>query len=176
MPSKYKTATYAAAALWQADTKVKYNANPKSGKSFDRYAKYEKARTIEESLSLGSKPEDLLFDYEKGHLNILGPLRETPLNPFKLKPADFSKLRDADLLLIRYGCRHDPKAKKGGSEHIKDLEANLKDYRKRVHCARCLPQSLFMCAPLPRIHALRRHLSGELFDIEQIACLPWHAP
>ena len=132
MPSTYKTATYAAAALWQADTKVKYNANPKSGKSFDRYAKYEKARTIEESLSLGSTPEDLLFDYERGHLNILGPLRDAPLNPFKLKPADFSKLRDADRLLIRYGCRHDPKANKGGSEHIKDLEANLKVYRKQV--------------------------------------------
>ena len=112
MVGTHKTATYAAVALWQADTKVKYNANPKSGKSFDRYAKYEKARTIEESLSLGSLCKDLLFDYERGHLKILGPLRETPLNPFKLKPADLSKLRDADRLLIRLGCRHNPKAKK----------------------------------------------------------------
>lgn len=131
MPSTYKADTYAASALWQAGTKVKYNANPKSGKSFDRYAKYEKAKTIEDSLKLGSKPEDLLFDYERGHLNILGPLRKAPLNPFKLKPADFSELRDADRILIRYGCRHDPTAKKGGSEHIKDLEANLKEYRKQ---------------------------------------------
>ena len=51
---------------------------------------------------------------------------------------------------------------KGGSEHIKDLEANLKDYRKRVHCARCLPQSLFVCAPLPRIHAPFRHRAGRM--------------
>jgi hypothetical protein len=129
--SCYKATTYAACGLWQADTKVKYNANPKSGKSFDRYAKYEKARTIEESLNLGSKPEDLLFDYEKGHLNILGPLRKAPLNPFKLKPADFSNLRDADRILIRYGCRHDPKAKKGGSEHIRNLETSLKECRKQ---------------------------------------------
>jgi hypothetical protein len=74
---------------------------------------------------------DLLFDYEKGHLNILGPLRKAPLNPFKLKPADFSNLREADRILIRYGCRYDPKAKKGGSEHIRDLEANLKECRKQ---------------------------------------------
>jgi len=120
--STYKATTYASAALWKADTKVKYNANPKHGKSFHRYAKYEKARTIEESLNLGSKPEDLLNDYEKGHLNILGPLRKAPLNPLELKPADLSKLRDADRILIRYGCRHDPKAKKGGSDHIKNLE------------------------------------------------------
>ena len=65
MPSTYKIATYADVALWQADTKVIYNANPKSGKAFDRYAKYEKARTIEESLSLGSKPELLVL---KAHL------------------------------------------------------------------------------------------------------------
>jgi hypothetical protein len=43
--------------------------------------------------------------------------------PFKIKLADFSKLRHADRILIRYDCRHDPKAKKGGSEQPQGLLA-----------------------------------------------------
>lgn len=131
MPSTYQGSTYAASALWQSSTKVKYATNPKKGKSFTRYAAYEKARTIEESLQLGSKPEDLLFDYERGHLQILGPLRKIRLDPFKLKPKDFEDMTDADRILIRYGCRHDPSMKKGSNSHITDLDKNLKDLRTK---------------------------------------------
>lgn len=131
MPSCYAASTYAASGLWQSCTKIKYRPNPKSGKSFDRYAAYEKASTLEESLQLGSKPEDLLFDYEKGHLEVLGPLRKTRLDPFKMKPKDFESLTDADRILIRYGCRHDPSMKKGSGERIQDLDKNLKDLNKK---------------------------------------------
>lgn len=126
MPSTYKASTYEASALWRSDTKIKYRPNPKSGKSFDRYAAYEKSPTIEKSLENGSKPVDLLFDYEKGHMQILGPLRKAPLDPFKMKPQDFENLTKADQILIRYGCRHDPKRKAGSEDRIKDLGKNLK--------------------------------------------------
>ncbi|CAE8625520.1 unnamed protein product [Polarella glacialis] len=127
MPSTYKASTYAASALWRSDTKIKYGPNPKGGKSYIRYAAYEKSATIEKSLENGSKPEDLLFDYEKGHLQIIGPLRAAPLDPFKMKPQDFENLTKADEILIRYGCRHDPKRKAGSEERIKDITKTLKE-------------------------------------------------
>jgi len=130
MPSTYLGSTYATCALWQGITQVKYNSNPKSGKSFVRYAKYENSRTIAESLQNGSKPEDLLYDYQRGHLQVTEPLRKEPLDPFKMKPADFQGLTEADQILIRYGCRHDPTMKKGGGDRIKDIEKNLKNLRK----------------------------------------------
>lgn len=82
MPHTYKTETYNEVLCWTADTRIRYVANPKRGKSFIRYAKYEKAKTVGEALDQGSYPQDLLFDFEHGYISVLnGPRRKKPLLP-----------------------------------------------------------------------------------------------
>lgn len=100
MSNTYKSETYVAARTWLEESAVEYVANPKGGKSKDRYAAYEKAATIGESLRLGSKPEDLLYDWQHRLLKVSGPFREAPLDFFAVK--DFSALSYTDVVLSRY--------------------------------------------------------------------------
>ncbi|CAK0849162.1 unnamed protein product [Prorocentrum cordatum] len=79
MPVTYKDESYNEVMTWTENTEIQYAANKKSGKSFERYGKYMKAKTVGESLSLGSLGADLLFDFEKGLLwRTGGPTRERP--------------------------------------------------------------------------------------------------
>eukprot|EP00931_Biecheleriopsis_adriatica_P035804 TRINITY_DN20627_c0_g1_i1.p1 TRINITY_DN20627_c0_g1~~TRINITY_DN20627_c0_g1_i1.p1 ORF type:complete len:399 (-),score=82.35 TRINITY_DN20627_c0_g1_i1:112-1272(-) len=80
----YFDETYKTVCCWTANTRIKYVPNPKSGKSRIRYAKYEKAKTVGESLQKGSFPMDLLFDYQTGKLSVLGgEIRKEPIDPSK---------------------------------------------------------------------------------------------
>eukprot|EP00441_Pelagodinium_beii_P038199 CAMPEP_0197650138 /NCGR_PEP_ID=MMETSP1338-20131121/30762_1 /TAXON_ID=43686 ORGANISM="Pelagodinium beii, Strain RCC1491" /NCGR_SAMPLE_ID=MMETSP1338 /ASSEMBLY_ACC=CAM_ASM_000754 /LENGTH=552 /DNA_ID=CAMNT_0043224489 /DNA_START=55 /DNA_END=1713 /DNA_ORIENTATION=+ len=82
MPNTYQEATYLEVLCWTAGTRIKYGPNPKSGKSFIRYDKYMKAKTVDDSLKLGSYPQDLFFDYEHGYITVLGgEKRSAPLDP-----------------------------------------------------------------------------------------------
>jgi len=82
MPNTYKEETYLEVLCWTAKTRIKYAPNPKSGKSFDRYNEYMKAKTVEDCLKLGSYPQDLFFDYEHGYIKVLGgEKRSAPLDP-----------------------------------------------------------------------------------------------
>jgi len=82
MPTTYKEETYSEVLRWTADTRIKYAPNPKSGKSFIRYGKYEKAKTVAQAMKLGSFPQDLFFDFEKGLITVVGgPRRRAPLDP-----------------------------------------------------------------------------------------------
>uniref|UniRef100_A0A7S4RRD2 Uncharacterized protein n=1 Tax=Alexandrium monilatum TaxID=311494 RepID=A0A7S4RRD2_9DINO len=131
MPSTYKAATYAASALWLEDSKVQYKPNPKWGKSFHRYAAYEKATTVGEALRFGAYPADLLFDFEKGHLTVSEPLREKPLDLFAMK--SFEELTYTDKVLSRYTYLADPS--KGGeidSERIQVLEESIRKQRANM--------------------------------------------
>eukprot|EP00439_Symbiodinium_sp_Y106_P063578 s856_g9.t2 len=58
-------------------TLIKYAPNPKTkgSKSFSRYAKYEKSKTIGESIKNGTKVADLLWELQRGYLTILGSER-----------------------------------------------------------------------------------------------------
>lgn len=101
-----------------------------SGKSFERYAKYEVAKTLGEALRLGSFPEDLLFDYEHGHLTVGGPMRRQALDLYKVK--DFDELTYTDMVLSRYTCRVDP-GRKAESERIQgQLEESLRKQRQQM--------------------------------------------
>jgi len=107
----YHDETYKTVCCWTANTRIKYVKNPKSGKSFIRYAGYEKAKTVEESLKKGSFPLDLLFDYQTGKLSVLGgEIRKEPIDPskatthtdkilskwyYRAHPAKLQALRDA---------------------------------------------------------------------------------
>mmetsp|Transcript_1484 Transcript_1484/g.4427 ORF Transcript_1484/g.4427 Transcript_1484/m.4427 type:complete len:533 (+) Transcript_1484:66-1664(+) len=91
MPPVYKDSTYKAAALWCEDTAIAYGENRKRNpsKSYDRYEGYRRAKTLGEALKMGSKWQDLFFDYEHGMLNIAGPpFRPTPLDLTKVLPAN----------------------------------------------------------------------------------------
>mmetsp|Transcript_6720 Transcript_6720/g.11563 ORF Transcript_6720/g.11563 Transcript_6720/m.11563 type:complete len:458 (-) Transcript_6720:201-1574(-) len=82
----YHDETYKTVCCWTAETRIKYVPNPKSGKSFFRYAKYEKSKTVGEALAKGSWPLDLLFDYQTGKLSVLGgPVRKEPCMPEEAK-------------------------------------------------------------------------------------------
>lgn len=128
--STYKASTYAASAFWLEESRVQYAANPKSGKSFERYAGYEKAGTIGESLRLGSLPADLLFDYEKGHLEVSGPLRDKPLDLFTMEGVD--ELTYTDKVLARYLCYAQTRGDQAGADKIQVLEESLRKQRANM--------------------------------------------
>jgi hypothetical protein len=82
----YHDETYKAVCCWTEGTRIQYVPNPKSGKSFFRYAKYEKAKTVGEALARGSFSLDLLFDYQTGKLSVKGgPVRKVPCTPEEAK-------------------------------------------------------------------------------------------
>jgi len=79
MPVTYCDEAYNEVMTWTEKTKIAYAPNRKSGKSFHRFGKYMKAKTVGEALTLGSYPLDLLFDYEKRLLKATGgPKRKQP--------------------------------------------------------------------------------------------------
>lgn len=78
----YDDETYKTVGCWTAETRIQYVPNPKRGKSFFRYALYEKSKTVGESLKKGSWPLDLLFDYQTGLLSVVGgKVRNKPVDP-----------------------------------------------------------------------------------------------
>ncbi|CAE8694958.1 unnamed protein product [Polarella glacialis] len=118
----YHDETYKTVCCWTAATRIKYVANPKKGKSFIRYAGYEKAKTVGESLAKGSFPIDLLFDFQTGKLSVIGgaggAVRKEPVDPSKAEtqtdkmlskwyyrshPAKLQALRDAEKVFQEKG-------------------------------------------------------------------------
>lgn len=71
---KFAPETYETVSRFTKGTRIKYGPNPKTlgSKSYDRYAKYMKAKTVGEALQLGSKPADLLWEYERGMYRVIG--------------------------------------------------------------------------------------------------------
>jgi len=71
---KFELKTYQVVGAFKPGTLIKYGPNPKrpESKSFYRYAGYCKAKTVGESLKLGSKIEDLLWELEHKNYTILG--------------------------------------------------------------------------------------------------------
>jgi hypothetical protein len=74
---KFKLETFATVASFSPGTYIRYGPNPKrpDSKSFTRYAGYQKAKTIGEALKFGSKPADLMWEYERGDYKVLGGAR-----------------------------------------------------------------------------------------------------
>jgi len=113
----YKEETYEHVSRWTADTLIQYAPDAKTpgSKSLVRYQQYQDSKTVGEALQKGSFPQDLLFDYEKGLLKVLGGLiRDEPLDISKVE--DESKLTSTDRILHRW-YRHEL-AKKLGLKYI----------------------------------------------------------
>lgn len=85
---------------WMADTQVEYLIEGKrpGTASYERYAKYSKAKTVGEALALGSKAEDLVNDFHKKILKVVGgPVREKPLEAAEVLCAQSSTETDRAL-------------------------------------------------------------------------------
>jgi len=99
----YQERSYAEVLRWMENTEIKYVPHGKKPgtKSYVRYERYSQAKTVAECLEFGSKPEDLLNDFEKGLLKRTGgPVREKPLNMLQVE--DHSTLTKTDLSLARF--------------------------------------------------------------------------
>merc|ERR1719359_1333695 len=81
---KFNASSYDLISRFTGKTRIKYAPNPKTpgSKSFDRYAKYQNAKTVADALK-HCKPADLLWEYERGYLKVLG-------GPMAPKPACMS--------------------------------------------------------------------------------------
>merc|ERR1711865_51004 len=100
MPVTYCDKAYNEVMTWTAATKIKYAPNRKSGKSFVRYGKYMKGKTVADALAKGSLGLDLLFDYEKGLLwSVGGPKRQQPPNLAGLPKEELAKVCPTDKML-----------------------------------------------------------------------------
>jgi len=121
MPSAYKEATYREVTRWLAETEIVYVPHGKKAgsKSSVRYDAYAVAKTVGEAIRLGSKPEDLLNDFEKGLCKQTGgPKRENPLDLMAIE--DASDLTEVDLILARWGYHEGREEHDGRYGELKD--------------------------------------------------------
>jgi len=100
--AKYSMHTGDQVALWLADTEVEFVLQGKrpGTKSYERYEKYSKPKTIKGVLDAGAKPEDLLHDFEKKLFKVTGgPLRDAKLDPAAI--TDASGMNDTEIVLLQ---------------------------------------------------------------------------
>mmetsp|Transcript_26688 Transcript_26688/g.53382 ORF Transcript_26688/g.53382 Transcript_26688/m.53382 type:complete len:496 (+) Transcript_26688:44-1531(+) len=98
----YRDETYEIITRWAAETKIAYRPHAKAPgtKSHVRYEKYSRAKTVAQALKLGSWPADWCWDYERGFIKVLGPVRDEPLDISKV--TDDSQLTDVDTAIYRW--------------------------------------------------------------------------
>lgn len=131
----YEESSYAEVLLWLEGTEIQYVPHGKKAgtKSYDRYEKYSQAKTVAEALEFGSKPLDLVHDYEKKLLKrVGGTVREKPLNLAEV--ADPSTLTKTDKILGRWGylmLQKDQGEGEAAAEGLKKRRMEQKEaYRK----------------------------------------------
>lgn len=92
----YMDETFELVTRWMANTRIQYRPHAKSpgSKSHIRYESYSKAKTVGEALELGTFPVDWCWDYERGFIKVLGPVRDEPIDPVNV--ADEKMLTDVD--------------------------------------------------------------------------------
>eukprot|EP00405_Crypthecodinium_cohnii_P003187 CAMPEP_0194749348 /NCGR_PEP_ID=MMETSP0323_2-20130528/3549_1 /TAXON_ID=2866 ORGANISM="Crypthecodinium cohnii, Strain Seligo" /NCGR_SAMPLE_ID=MMETSP0323_2 /ASSEMBLY_ACC=CAM_ASM_000346 /LENGTH=572 /DNA_ID=CAMNT_0039664389 /DNA_START=15 /DNA_END=1733 /DNA_ORIENTATION=- len=101
----YRDETYEVTTRWMAETKIAYRPHAKApgSKSHVRYEKYSKAKTVGEALKLGSWPADWCWDYERGFIKVIGPVRDEPLDSSKITNED--ETTDVDKAIWRWYLR-----------------------------------------------------------------------
>jgi len=98
----YRDETYEIITRWAAETKIAYRPHAKAPgtKSHVRYEKYSRAKTVAQALKLGSWPADWCWDYERGFIKVLGPVRDEPLDISKV--TDERQLSDVDKAINKW--------------------------------------------------------------------------
>lgn len=92
---KFNCSTFQTVSQFQPGTKIKYGPNPKTpgSKSFTRYAGYEKAKTVGESLKMGSKLADLCWELERGMYKVIGGARSDSAEKAAIGEKWFAKVQ-----------------------------------------------------------------------------------
>eukprot|EP00933_Yihiella_yeosuensis_P035971 TRINITY_DN2966_c0_g2_i1.p1 TRINITY_DN2966_c0_g2~~TRINITY_DN2966_c0_g2_i1.p1 ORF type:complete len:487 (-),score=123.84 TRINITY_DN2966_c0_g2_i1:185-1645(-) len=100
--TSYLDETYEIITRWKAETKISYRPHAKApgSKSHIRYEHYSKAKTVGEALKLGTYPADWCWDYERGFIQVKGPVRDEPLDISKI--LDEKKLSQVDVIIHRW--------------------------------------------------------------------------
>ncbi|CAK0804261.1 unnamed protein product [Prorocentrum cordatum] len=119
--TSYRDETYELITRWMSETKIEYRPHAKAPgtKSHVRYEKYAMAKTVGEALELGSWPADWCWDYERGFIKVLGPVRTDPIDPVNC--FDTTALTDVDRCIYRWSVKE--LAKKCGLS-LQDLRDN----------------------------------------------------
>merc|ERR1719499_281990 len=80
--TNYRDETYEIVTRWMATTKIEYRPHAKApgSKSHVRYEEYAQATTVAQALEIGSWPADWCWDYERGFIKVLGPVRDEPID------------------------------------------------------------------------------------------------
>merc|ERR1740121_135583 len=136
----YKPESFTEVLRWLEDTEIEYVPHGKKAgtKSYDRYEKYSQAKTVASALELGSKPLDLVHDFEKRLLKRTGgPCREEPLNLTTV--ADTTALTKTDLVLAGFGHKllnKDRKGAEGGEGDDKPEDAAKQQVREALRKAK----------------------------------------
>ncbi|CAE7590579.1 unnamed protein product [Symbiodinium natans] len=102
----YRDKTYEIVTRWTAQTQIRYRPHAKSpgSKSHLRYERYAKAKTIGQSLALGSKPIDWCYDFEHGFIKVVGgKVRDEPIDRSKIESDD--ELTAVDQAIMRWFIR-----------------------------------------------------------------------
>jgi len=101
----YRDETYMVILRWTKDTKIEYRPHAKApgSKSHIRYESYSKAKTVGEALALKSIPQDWCWDYERGHIKVLGGRqRDEPIDP---SVTDIHSLDEVDTIISKWFIR-----------------------------------------------------------------------
>ena len=99
----FKQSTYAGVGCFSAKTLIEYVPNGKRAgtKSALRYNVYAEAKTVEQSLSLGSRVSDFLNDFEKGLLRPVGGL----VRREEVSAEEFATMSKLDRTLYNFARR-----------------------------------------------------------------------
>jgi len=127
----YKPESYSEVLRWLEDTEIEYVPHGKKAgtKSYDRYEKYSQAKTVAAALEFGSKPLDLVHDFEKRLLKrVAGPVRDEPLNLIAVE--DTTTLTKTDLIIGAFAYQLAKREKGGEAGDDKDPEKVRQALRK----------------------------------------------
>jgi len=121
--TSYRDETYELITRWMSETKIEYRPHAKAPgtKSHVRYEKYSVAKTVGEAFELGIYPADWCWDYERGFIKVLGPVRADPIDPVNC--FDTKELTDVDKCIYRWSVK----------ELAKKCGLSLQDLRDNAH-------------------------------------------
>eukprot|EP00927_Polykrikos_kofoidii_P059867 TRINITY_DN54988_c0_g1_i1.p1 TRINITY_DN54988_c0_g1~~TRINITY_DN54988_c0_g1_i1.p1 ORF type:complete len:517 (-),score=58.41 TRINITY_DN54988_c0_g1_i1:182-1525(-) len=131
--TNYRDETYEIITRWRADTQILYRPHAKSpgSKSHVRYETYMWAKTVGEALRLGTKPVDWCWDYERGFIKVLGPVRDEPIDICQV--SDSKELTDVDNAIVRWYGRELAKKFNVSVEELFEGKGNGESLLVRAH-------------------------------------------
>eukprot|EP00746_Dinoflagellata_sp_MGD_P013023 gnl/MRDRNA2_/MRDRNA2_127969_c0_seq1.p1 gnl/MRDRNA2_/MRDRNA2_127969_c0~~gnl/MRDRNA2_/MRDRNA2_127969_c0_seq1.p1 ORF type:complete len:427 (+),score=101.06 gnl/MRDRNA2_/MRDRNA2_127969_c0_seq1:122-1402(+) len=151
---KFKLETYQTVSAFTPGTRIQYQQNnPKTlgSKSYTRYEKYKKAKTVGEAMVAGAKVADFSWELERGFYKILGPCRSEAAEIKKLGKKAYEKASSKLKFNGPHGLAfslNDPRAKEmlakeeqWRAERIARCEVKARELNLKTETARQLEES-----------------------------------